>query len=54
MLRWRRDDSQPLPSARIGHIAVAVDARAVWGEELVVVHGGIGEAKQALRWKFGE
>lgn len=49
MLRWRRDDSQPLPSARIGHIAVAVDARAVWGEELVVVHGGIGEAKQALR-----
>ncbi len=49
MIRWRKDDSQPLPAARIGHVAVAVDARAVWGEELVVVHGGIGENKRALR-----
>lgn len=29
---------------------MAVDARAVWGEELLVVHGGIGEDKHALRW----
>lgn len=49
MIYWRKDSSQPLPAARIGHIAIAVDARAVWGEELVVVHGGIGENKSPLR-----
>lgn len=49
MLHWQKDDSHPLPAARIGHVAIAVDARAVWGEELVVVHGGIGDNKQALR-----
>lgn len=26
----------------MGHIAVAVDARGVWGDEIVVVHGGLG------------
>jgi len=28
-----------MPSARMGHVAVVVDARRSWGEELLVVHG---------------
>jgi hypothetical protein len=39
----------PPPTARIGHVAVAIDATATWGTELLVVHGGIGEDKHALR-----
>lgn len=39
----------PPPAARIGHVAAAVDASATWGTELLVVHGGIGEDKHALR-----
>lgn len=53
-MEWRRCEpggaSDPPPAARIGHIAVAVDARAIWGTELLVVHGGIGEDKHALRF----
>ncbi len=39
----------PPPASRIGHVAVAIDATATWGTELLVVHGGIGEDKHALR-----
>ena len=40
----------PVNAARWRWSPVAqVDARAVWGEELLVVHGGIGEDKHALR-----
>ena len=28
-----------MPSARMGHTAVLVDARRSWGEELLIVHG---------------
>lgn len=39
-----------LPLARMGHVAAAVSAAdSVWGEELFLVHGGIGEDKRALR-----
>lgn len=36
------------PAARMGHIAVGVDARESWGDEIVVVHGGLSEGKYAL------
>ena len=36
------------PSARMGHIAVAVDARESWGDEILIVHGGLSEGKYAL------
>jgi hypothetical protein len=36
------------PTARMGHIAVAVDARESWGDEIVIVHGGLSEGKYAL------
>ena len=32
----------------MGHIAVAVDARESWGDEILVVHGGLSEGKYAL------
>lgn len=32
----------------MGHVAVAVDARHAWGDEIVVVHGGLSEGKYAL------
>jgi len=32
----------------MGHIAVAVDARESWGDEIVIVHGGFSEGKYAL------
>lgn len=37
-----------LPSARMGHSAVLVDARRSWGEELLIVHGGLSNEKQSL------
>ena len=39
---------QSPPSARMGHTAVTVDARESWGEELVVIFGGLSEEKYAL------
>ncbi len=36
------------PQARCGHIAVTVNSRAVWGDEFVIVHGGINRDKHAL------
>lgn len=36
------------PSARMGHVAVAVDARESWGDEILVIHGGLSEGKYAL------
>ncbi|DBA80892.1 hypothetical protein WJX77_007438 [Trebouxia sp. C0004] len=36
------------PTARMGHIAVAVDARESWGDEILIVHGGLSEGKYAL------
>lgn len=43
-VRWApcRTHGQDAPSPRMGHIAVAVDARHVWGDEIIVVHGGLG------------
>lgn len=32
----------------MGHVAVAVDARECWGEELLIVYGGLSEEKYAL------
>ena len=32
----------------MGHTAVTVDARESWGEELVVIFGGLSEEKYAL------
>jgi hypothetical protein len=32
----------------MGHVAVCVDARESWGDELLIVHGGLGEDKIAL------
>lgn len=49
-LQWRRCEAtsfQSPPAARMGHIAVTVDASETWGDEIVVVHGGLGEAPQA-------
>ena len=34
--------------ARIGHVALAVDASASWGEELLLIHGGLSEERLAL------
>ena len=39
---------QSAPRARIGHVALAVDASASWGEELLLIHGGLSEEKHAL------
>lgn len=36
------------PSARAGHIAVAIDARSFWADELLIVYGGLDERKQAI------
>ena len=33
------------PSSRMGHIAVAVDAKDSWGDDILVVHGGLSEGK---------
>jgi host cell factor len=32
----------------MGHTAVVVDARESWGEELLIVYGGLSEEKYAL------
>lgn len=46
--RWvEADDCRPSPSARCGHVAVAVASEA-WGGELLIVHGGIDRNKEAL------
>lgn len=50
-MRWiecSQDDFQNVPSPRMGHVALSVDARASWGEELLLVHGGLNEEKVAL------
>lgn len=36
------------PEARCGHVAVSINSREVWGEEFLVVHGGINRNKDAL------
>ena len=41
-MRWRQLTAsayQEPPSARMGHVAVLVDATVSWGEELLIVHG---------------
>ena len=56
-MRWEpciagpaEDPCRHLPSARMGHVAGAISAAdSAWGEELFVLHGGIGEDKRALR-----
>ena len=50
-MRWLQCSAtafQSPPSARMGHIALVVDARESWGEELLIVHGGLSEDKYAL------
>lgn len=32
----------------MGHVAVAVDAKESWGDDIIVVHGGLSEGKYAL------
>ena len=32
----------------MGHIAVAVDAKESWGDDILVIHGGLSEGKYAL------
>ena len=39
---------QSPPTARVGHVSLAVDAREAWGEELLLIIGGLSEDKQAL------
>ncbi|KAI3436230.1 hypothetical protein D9Q98_002284 [Chlorella vulgaris] len=46
--RWVEASYPNQPAARCGHTAVAVDNRAVWGEEFLVVFGGIDGSKEAL------
>ena len=56
-MRWEpciagppEDPCRHLPLARMGHVAGAISAAdSAWGEELFVLHGGIGEDKRALR-----
>ena len=41
-MHWRQFTAsayQEPPSARMGHVAVLVDATGSWGEELLIVHG---------------
>ncbi|KAK9813645.1 hypothetical protein WJX73_001345 [Symbiochloris irregularis] len=50
-MRWSQATAsayQSPPCARVGHVALSVDAKAAWGEELLLVHGGLGEDKFAL------
>ena len=39
---------QSPPSARVGHVALAVDATEAWGEELLLIHGCLSEEKHAM------
>ena len=56
-MRWERCVAGPpeepdwhLPPARMGHVAVAIAAGdSAWGDELFIIHGGLGEDKLALR-----
>ena len=41
-------DPGAAPGPRMGSVAVAVNARLAWGEDLLVVHGGLGEGRWAL------
>ena len=49
---WERctaiEQFQSPPSARVGHVALAVDATASWGEELLLIHGGLSDKKAPL------
>lgn len=36
------------PEPRCGHVATSINSRDVWGEEFLVVHGGINKNKDAL------
>ena len=50
-MRWLPCNStafQSPPSPRMGHTAVLVDATESWGEELLVIFGGLSEEKYAL------
>ena len=50
-MRWLPCNStafQSPPSPRMGAVAVTVDATESWGEELVVIFGGLSEDKYAL------
>ena len=59
-MRWEpciagppEDPCRHLPAARMGHVAGAIGAvDSAWGEELFVLHGGIGEDKRALRLAY--
>ena len=45
------DFDRHLPPPRMGHVAAAIAAGdSAWGEELFLLHGGLGEDKRALRW----
>lgn len=46
--RWVEARYHGQPTARCGHSAVAVDSRQCWGEEFLVVFGGIDAHKEAL------
>ena len=39
---------QSPPTARVGHVALAVDATASWGEEFLLIHGGLSDKKVPL------
>ena len=49
---WERctaiEQFQSPPAARVGHVALAVDASASWGEEFLLIHGGLSEKKVPL------
>ncbi len=50
-MRWLQCSAtafQSPPSARMGHVTIVVDARGSWGEEFMIVHGGLSEEKYAL------
>ena len=50
-MRWLQCSAtafQSPPSARMGHVTTVVDARESWGEEFMIVHGGLSEEKYAM------
>ncbi|KAI7835438.1 hypothetical protein COHA_010667 [Chlorella ohadii] len=46
--RWVEANCLNPPAPRCGHSAVAVDSRECWGQEFLVVFGGINAQKEAL------
>eukprot|EP00803_Ostreobium_quekettii_P007576 evm.model.scf_1250.6 EVM.evm.TU.scf_1250.6 scf_1250:26738-27716(-) len=46
---WTRYDCDSPPSPRYGHTAVALDARSLWGTELVVIFGGSSKQEGGRR-----